>query len=235
MEGETIYLKVGKDIVRHIVEQFPEYKNLVTGDGTLFVKMLKTIYGCVQASLLWYKLLVQVLEGIGFKVSEVDRCVMRLIIDGVINIILIYVDDLLVFVTKAVVELILQTLKNRFTWLTVELEEVNFSYLGMQLILSEQSIVIDMQYYLQQILDNVSNLVRKAIPGGRESPLNLRVWIKKNQSGIILYCKASIFSKKSSSGYSHGSQFLVYKSDKAYRRRYEEAYVFARIFTCYKN
>jgi hypothetical protein len=160
---------------------------------------------------------------------------MRLIIDGVINIILIYVDDLLVFVTKAVVELILQTLKNRFTWLTVEREEVNFSYLGMQLILSEQSIVIDMQYYLQQILDNVSNLVRKAIPGGRESPLNLRVWIKKNQSGIILYCKASIFSKKSSSGYSHGSQFLVYKSDKAYRRRYEEAYVFARIFTCYKN
>jgi hypothetical protein len=39
----------------------------------------------------------------------------------------------------------------------------------MQLILSEEKIVIDMQYYLQQILDNVSNLVRKAIPGGRET------------------------------------------------------------------
>jgi hypothetical protein len=131
--------------------------------------MLKAMYGCVQASLLWYKLLVQVLEDIGFKVSEVDRCVMWLIVDGVINIILIYVDDLLVFATRAVVKLILQTLKSRFTWLTVEREEMNFSYLGMQLILSKQSIVIDMLYYLQQILDNVSNLVQKAIPGGRET------------------------------------------------------------------
>jgi hypothetical protein len=53
----------------------------------------------------------------------------------------------------------------------VEHEEVNFLYLGMQLILSEQSIVIYMQYYLQQILNNGSNLVQKAIPGpcGRET------------------------------------------------------------------
>jgi hypothetical protein len=33
----------------------------------------------------------------------------------------------------------------------------------------EKKIVIDMRYYLQQILDNVSNLVRKAIPGRRET------------------------------------------------------------------
>jgi hypothetical protein len=70
--------------------------------------MLKAMYGCVQASLLWYKLLIQVLEGIGFEVSEVDRCVMQLIVNGVVNIILIYVDDLLVFATRAVVELVLQ-------------------------------------------------------------------------------------------------------------------------------
>jgi hypothetical protein len=96
--------------------------------------MLKAMYGCVQASLLWYKLLVQVLESIGFKVSEVDRCVMWLVVGGVVNIILIYVDNLLVFATKAVTDLILQTLKKRFTWLTVEREEVNFLYLGMQFI-----------------------------------------------------------------------------------------------------
>jgi hypothetical protein len=96
--------------------------------------MLKAMYGCVQASLLWYKLLVQVLESIGFKVSEVDRCVMWLVVGGVVNIILIYVDNLLVFATKAVTDLILQTLKKRFTWLTVERKEVNFLYLGMQFI-----------------------------------------------------------------------------------------------------
>jgi hypothetical protein len=169
MEGEAIYLKIGKDLAKHIVAELPEYKDFVTNDGILYARMLKAMYGCVQASLLWYKLLVQVLESIGFKVSEVDRCVMRLVVGDVVNIILIYVDDLLVFATRAVVDLILQTLKRRFTWLTVEREEMSFSYLGMQLILSEEKIVIDMQYYLQQILDNVSNLVRKAIPGGRET------------------------------------------------------------------
>jgi hypothetical protein len=56
------------------------------------------------------------------------------VVGGVVNIILIYVDDLLVFATKAVTDLILQTLKKRFTWLTVECEEVNLLYLGMQLI-----------------------------------------------------------------------------------------------------
>jgi hypothetical protein len=131
MEGEAIYLKIGKDLVRHIVVEFPEYKDVITNDGMLYVKMLKAMYGCIQASLLWYKLLVQVLESIGFKASEVDRYIMWLVVGGVVNIILTYVDDLLVFATKAIKDLVLQTLKERFTWLTVEREEVNFSYLGM--------------------------------------------------------------------------------------------------------
>jgi hypothetical protein len=169
MKGEPIYLKIGRDIVKHILEVCPEYASYAAENGTMYVKMLKAMYGCVQASLLWYKLLVEVLSGIGFVVCEVDRCVMRLIVDGVVNLILIYVDDLLVFATKDIVDLILKTLTDKFTWLTVEQDQKQFSYLGMQLILSEQSIVIDMQYYLQQILNNISNLGRKAIPGGRET------------------------------------------------------------------
>jgi hypothetical protein len=44
-------------------------------------------------------------------VSEVDRCVMRLGIGGIVNIILIYVDDLIVFAIKEIVDLVLETLK----------------------------------------------------------------------------------------------------------------------------
>ncbi len=43
--------------------------------------------------------------------SEVDRCVMRLVIGGIVNIILIYVDDLIVFAIKEIVDLVLETLK----------------------------------------------------------------------------------------------------------------------------
>jgi hypothetical protein len=93
MEGDPIYLHISSDIAKYIIEEFPFYKEFVTHDGTMYVKMLKAMYGCVQASLLWYKLLVKVLSGIGFSVSEVDPCVMRLVVGGVVNVILIYVDD----------------------------------------------------------------------------------------------------------------------------------------------
>jgi signal-transduction protein with cAMP-binding, CBS, and nucleotidyltransferase domain len=33
MEGEPIYLRIGRDIVKQIVEQFPEYQEFVTEDG----------------------------------------------------------------------------------------------------------------------------------------------------------------------------------------------------------
>jgi hypothetical protein len=89
MKGEPIYLRVGRDIVKHILEACPEYADFMAENGTMYVKMLKAMYGCVQASLLWYKLLVEVLSSIGFVVCEVDRCVMRLIANGVVNIILI--------------------------------------------------------------------------------------------------------------------------------------------------
>jgi hypothetical protein len=168
MKGEPIFLKIGKDIIKHILEAFPEYANFVTSNGGMYVRMLKAMYGCVQASLLWYKLLVEVLSGIGFVVCEVDRCVMRLIVNGIVNIILIYVDDLLVFATQDIVELVRKTLMNRFIWLTVEFGKTELSYLSMQLILKPDSIIIDMKHYLQQILECTEGLVRKSTPGGRE-------------------------------------------------------------------
>jgi hypothetical protein len=135
----------------------------------MFVQMLKAMYGCVQAILLWYKLLVKVLCGIGFVVCEVDCCVLRLVVGNIVNIILIYVDDLLVFATKEIVDLVIKTLQSRFTWLTVEHEKHSFSYLGMQLIWSAEQVVIDMKYYLQQVLDGVTGLQRKSTPGGRDT------------------------------------------------------------------
>jgi hypothetical protein len=81
--------------------------------GNLFVEMLKAMYGCVQASLLWHQLLVKVLKGMGFKQCEVDPCVMRLIDNLMVHIIMIYVNDLLLFASKKVVDMILAKLKTR--------------------------------------------------------------------------------------------------------------------------
>jgi hypothetical protein len=90
MEGDPIYLKIGKDLAS-IVKLYPEYSEFVNGKGNLFVEMLKAMYGCVQASLLWHRLLVKILKGIGFQQCEVDPCEMRLIHNSMVNINMILV------------------------------------------------------------------------------------------------------------------------------------------------
>jgi hypothetical protein len=167
MEGDPIYMKIGRDLASKVVKLYPEYKEFIDEKGNLFVEMLKAMYGCVQASLLWHRLLVKVLKGMGFEQSEVDPCVMRLIDNLMVHIIMIYVDDLLLFASKKVVDMVLQNLKHEFQWLTVERGVVTMSYLGMQLVFGEDKIVVDMVFYLENILSGIQGLTRQSIPGGR--------------------------------------------------------------------
>jgi hypothetical protein len=76
MEGELIYMKIGKSLASRIIELYPEYSRFVDDKGNLYTEMLKAMYGCVQASLLWHRLLVKVLKELGFEQCEVDPGVM---------------------------------------------------------------------------------------------------------------------------------------------------------------
>ena len=62
------------------------------------------MYGCIQASKLWYDLLIVTLTGVGYVVSETDPCVLRRSVGTLIFIILVYVDDLLLFASKEELE-----------------------------------------------------------------------------------------------------------------------------------
>ena len=83
--------------------------------------LLKAMYGCVQASKLWYNLLVKILGSRGYVVSETDTCVMRRAINRMIFIILIYVDDLLIFAMNDEIEGIRELLAGVFKLITMEL------------------------------------------------------------------------------------------------------------------
>jgi hypothetical protein len=48
MEGGPIYLGVGKDIVKHMLDEFPSYREFVNSEGVMFVRMLKAT--CMAAS-----------------------------------------------------------------------------------------------------------------------------------------------------------------------------------------
>jgi hypothetical protein len=65
-----------------------------------------------------------------------------------------------------VMNLVIETLRNRFTWLTVKRDVEQMSYLGMQLIWESNRVIVDIKHYLAQILEDVRGLERKSIPGG---------------------------------------------------------------------
>jgi len=55
------------------------YKN---GKKTLYLRILKAIYGMIESALLWYELYHTNLKEMGFEVNPYDRCVANEIIEG---------------------------------------------------------------------------------------------------------------------------------------------------------
>ena len=100
MEGPDVYMRIRRKVVAYLLVMYPEFAKYVQADGSIVTLLLKAMYGCVQASKLWYKLLIRVLTGVGYVVSETDPCVLRRVVDGMTFVILIYVDDLLIFASR---------------------------------------------------------------------------------------------------------------------------------------
>ncbi len=65
-------------------------------DGLLYCKLLKALYGCIQASKLWFEKLTKFLHSKGYEHSPVGPCVMQKIVRSRVHILLIYVDDILI-------------------------------------------------------------------------------------------------------------------------------------------
>jgi hypothetical protein len=153
MQGESVYVRVDQKITAYVIELYPALKEFVEADGCLYTVMLKAIYGCIQASSLWYRLPKKLLEDLGYTMSETDRCVFRKMAGERIYILLVYVDDILALVDKEEAEKIRRYLDKRFGKVQFEVGR-EISYLGMQICIKENGIIIDMTFYAKKILED---------------------------------------------------------------------------------
>jgi hypothetical protein len=163
MKGESTYMRLDKSLTEHVINLFPNLKGFVEADGSLYTLMLKAMYGCIQASALWYALIRKFLEDQGYQVSETDKCVFRKRKGDRIFILLLYVDDILANVDSEEAERLRQHLIKRFGTVQFEIGG-RLSYLGMQLEMKETGTVIDITFYVKQLLEGVDVPVR-ASPG----------------------------------------------------------------------
>jgi hypothetical protein len=168
MTGPPIYMRMRRKLAQQVVDLYPNYLPFLQDDGSLLMQMLKAMYGCVQASRLWFNLLTALLLSKGYVASETDPCVMRRSTGGLIFCILIYVDDLLIFASQEETETIRDFLTTAFKTITMSVSN-SLSYLGMQLLWANGCFTVDMDFYVEQIIKDWSHLPMKSTPGARDT------------------------------------------------------------------
>ena len=166
--GPNMCMGIRKDILRYLLLLYPEYQEYIQDDGSILMLLLKAMYGCVQASKLWYTLLTSILRGRGYAVSENDPCVWRRVVDGVIYIILIYVDDLLIFGNQEEMDGLSALLTASFSAITMTIGQ-ELSYLGMQIEWTPAGFQVSMEYYIEQMLKDWPGVIFRTGLGTKDT------------------------------------------------------------------
>jgi len=159
--GERIIMKIRGTLLEILVEMYPEkYSEYVVEEGgrrTLYVVMLKALYGMMMSSLLYYLKFREDLEGIGFLVNPYDPCVANRIVKDGQHTVIWHVDDLKSTHANSVVN------DDFFSWLKKKyandgVGEVKVTrgkrhqYLGMKLVFaSGGKLKIDMVDYFDKM------------------------------------------------------------------------------------
>jgi len=156
-----VYLRLDKLMVQLLEEIDPTSVPYVNDDGELVVKLDKALYGCLQASLLWYNRLCGVLVACGFEKNAVDPCVFSKGRGKDRCTMCVHVDDLLIVdATTYLTEELVAHLKNEFD--DVKLNSgSSHSYLGMSFDFSVNgSVKVSMSHYISTLLTeyNVTNV-----------------------------------------------------------------------------
>ena len=96
--NSRVMMKITGLLVDMMIRLDPSYRNYVVmenGKRVIYVRVLRAIYGMLEASMLWYKKLRGDLEAEGFEFNPYDGCVANKIVNGNQQTIRFHVDDLL--------------------------------------------------------------------------------------------------------------------------------------------
>ena len=119
MTGPPLYIRCNKDLTRLIVEVLPAIGKYVNAEWMLYCRLLKVLYGCVQASKLWFDKLTKFLRTQGYEHSPTDPCVMRKVVADKIFLLVIYVDDILILAEEEEIEHLHAAFVQEYQWITM--------------------------------------------------------------------------------------------------------------------
>lgn len=169
-----VHVRLSGPLAAMLVRVNPrKYKTYVVTENrklVIYVRLLKALYGTMQASLLFWKDLTAVLKKSGFTINPYDECVANKMVDGKQCTVLWHVDDLKIsHVSTSVVDGILDMLNKRYgkdAPLTVTRGLVH-DYLGMTIDFTiKGKVMIKMDDYV----DNIMSEAKADMEGVATSP-----------------------------------------------------------------
>ena len=94
--GVKVHMALDRVMADFLCQIDKSYYAFRRKDGSIVVELDKALYGCVEASKLWYDDLTGKLASNGFTPNQTDSCVFNKSVNGVQITIVVHVDDLLV-------------------------------------------------------------------------------------------------------------------------------------------
>ena len=94
--NDRLLLRLTGIFVDIMVRVNPEYDKTIIyekGVKVLYMHVLRSIYGTIEAAMLWYDFYVSKLKIIGFTLNEYDPCVANMMIEGAQCTVVWHVDD----------------------------------------------------------------------------------------------------------------------------------------------
>lgn len=96
LTGIPVHMRIDRQIADLLIQLMPFYSSFQLGDGSIIVRLDKALYGCVEASSLWFANLCGALSDYGFTPNPYDPCVFNKWGNGNQLTVVLHVDDLMV-------------------------------------------------------------------------------------------------------------------------------------------
>ena len=155
--NENILIKINGTSTDIMCKVNPSYKKYVTnerGKRTLYLKLTKALYGCMQSALLWYNTFKECLEELGFKLNPYDPCVANMMLEGEQCTVCWYVDDTKISHKKSeIVDWVIGKLEENFGKMTVKRGKKH-TFVGIDIEFNEdRTVSLSMNDYIQECID----------------------------------------------------------------------------------
>lgn len=152
------FMRIDKFLVSIMLEVLPPYyQAFVQPDGSMLVEIVKALYGLPESSVQWYFNIKDFLLEIGFTCSDYDKCLFYRKNDddeSPMDIIVVYVDDILYSVSSVEYEsILLQQFRDKYGDIKVQ-NSNTISYLGINIeIIDNVGIKLSMPNYIDALLE----------------------------------------------------------------------------------